>query len=100
MPAVQARYQLTLDLTTAESPHVRALPAREGPYIIKVVSGDLNIAATTSSAQDVLDDVAVWEDWPHGAVSGPYPADVLEDAEALRFTVTADAVVHILGVRS
>lgn len=112
MATTQSRYQKSIEVVLAAAPPggwpadkyttpaVIHLPAREGPYILKVLSGDLTIAVTFDSRQDVLDAVATWEDWPHGAVSGVQDADVLEDGEAIRITATADAVVQIMGVRS
>ena len=82
------------------SPGVVHLPERNGPFIVKVVSGAVNIEASFSSRQSVIDATANWEEWPHGAVVGPFPSDVLETAEALRITATADAVVEIMGIRS
>lgn len=82
------------------TPAVVHLPERNGPFIVRVVSGNVNIDASFSSRQDVFDGAANWENWPHGAVVGPHPSDVIETAEALRITATADAVVEIMGIRS
>ena len=82
------------------TPGIIHLPERNGPFIIKVVSGSVDIDASFSSRQAVYDGVANWENWPHGPVVGPYDADVLETAEAIRITATADAVVEIMGIRS
>lgn len=113
MPTVpQTRFQKKIEVVLAAAPPlgwpadkyttpgIVHLNANEGPYIIKVVSGNCTIAASFSSAQEVYDNVATYEDWPAGAVVGPYPSDVIEEAEALRITATADCVVEIMGIRS
>ena len=82
------------------SPAIIHLPEKAGPFIVKVVSGDCNIEASFSSRQAVIDATASWEEWPHGPVTGPFDADVLETAEALRITATSDSVVEIMGIRS
>lgn len=98
--ANQSRFQRTLTLTVAESGQVLTLPAREGPYVVRIVSGTGTVEATISSAQDVLDDAANWFAWPAGEVSGPQDPETILEAQAIRFLVTADAVFEVMGVRS
>lgn len=77
------------------------LPAREGPYVIALISGTGNVFASISSRQEVYDDAAVWFEWPHGIQTGPYEPDILEEAEAIRLISSGgDVVFEIMGVRS
>ena len=119
MPTPQSHWQRTIEVVLAAAPPegwprdpatgaevkftnpgIVHLPERNGPFIVKVVSGDCNIHASFSSRQAVLDAVANWEEWPHGPVTGPFDADVLETAEAIRITITSDSIVEIMGIRS
>lgn len=109
----QSRYQKKITITLAPeppggwpedkhtSPGIIHIPAREGPYVITLISGTGLVEASISSRQDVSDNLATWFEWPPGLTLGPVEPEVLEEAEALRLTASGgDAIFEIMGVRS
>lgn len=93
---VERRYHIDLAVTVAESPSVLTLPAGSGPFKIRLISGTAKIEASISSATKVGSDTANWWEIAASAAGLQDPVE-LDDAQAIRFTVTADAVFEVLG---
>lgn len=94
--AVEGRYTADIDATVALSPVVLSLPAGKGPFRFRLISGTAKVEASISSAQNVLDDSANWWEVAASATGLQDPVEI-DDAQALRFTATADAVFEVLG---